>query len=138
MKKNRNNAGETLVEVMASMVIFLLLVGILQGAILYSRAAMEKSRQIRTRNEEICENLRSAQTTVTGSNPSMTFQAVSADGSVKGNLVFQVPVGFGKKETSYTDSEGKKQLVTFYLYASLSQKTTDPVQEDEASGGDGT
>ena len=44
-KKNRWNRGETLVEVMAAMVIFLLLMGILQGSVKYSRAALEKSRK---------------------------------------------------------------------------------------------
>ena len=53
--KTKANAGETLVEVMASVVIFLMMVGILQSAILYSRAALEKSRQMREDNEAICE-----------------------------------------------------------------------------------
>ena len=35
-EKNRRNAGETLVEVMASIFIFLMMMGILQGAVSYS------------------------------------------------------------------------------------------------------
>ena len=57
-EKTKANAGETLVEVMASVVIFLMMMGILQGAVLYSRAALEKSRQMRADNEAVCEQLR--------------------------------------------------------------------------------
>lgn len=91
-KKNRWNRGETLVEVMAAMVIFLLLMGILQGSVKYSRAALEKSRLLREQNEEICESVRNAKQENNGSKTTMTFQAVSADGEVTGNQVFSVPV----------------------------------------------
>ncbi len=139
MKKTRNNAGETLVEVMASMVIFLLLVAVLQGAVMYSHAAMEKSRKIRADNEAICESLRTTQVQTSGSQENMQFQAVSADGSIKGNLVFQVPVMFGEKDVSYTDSEGRQKLVTFYLYAAMSQGDDSDGQTPESPGeGGGT
>ena len=47
IKKLREKSGETLVEVLASMFIFLILFGILQGAVSYSHASMQKNKQIR-------------------------------------------------------------------------------------------
>ncbi|RHC52297.1 hypothetical protein DW838_02585 [Dorea formicigenerans] len=46
IKKSRANAGETLVEVVASIFIFLILMGILQGAITYSSNSLKKNKEI--------------------------------------------------------------------------------------------
>ena len=43
IKKSRANAGETLVEVVASIFIFLILMGILQGAITYNATNSDMS-----------------------------------------------------------------------------------------------
>ena len=59
LHKIRKKSGETLVEVIASLFIFLILFGILQGAISYSHASMEKNKQIRAENAEIIQNLAS-------------------------------------------------------------------------------
>lgn len=109
-KKNRWNRGETLVEVMAAMVIFLLLMGILQGSVKYSRAALEKSRLLREQNEEICESVRNEIQENNGAQTTMTFQAVSADGEVTGNQVFSVPVIPEKKQAKYTEQLMKQKL----------------------------
>lgn len=127
-KKTKANAGETLVEVMASVVIFLMMMGILQSAVLYSRAALEKSRQIRADNETICEQLRETPK-VTGGTSSLNFQAVSADGSITGNQVFSVDATKAKKEISYTAADGTQKSITFYYY--MSEKETN-------AGGDGS
>ena len=52
IKKLREKSGETLVEVLASMFIFLILFGILQGAVSYSHASMQKNKQIREENTD--------------------------------------------------------------------------------------
>ena len=49
-EKTRANAGETLVEVTAGIFLFLIMMGILQGAIAYSNAALAKNKQIRSDN----------------------------------------------------------------------------------------
>ena len=56
-KKTRANAGETLVEVTASIFLFLIMMGILQGAIAYSNAALAKNKQIRSDNAAILAKL---------------------------------------------------------------------------------
>ena len=53
IKKSRANAGETLVEVVASIFIFLILMGILQGAITYSSNSLKKNKEIRSDNAKI-------------------------------------------------------------------------------------
>ena len=49
-KKTRANAGETLVEVMASVFIFLIMMGIMEAAISYSNASLAKNKEIRANN----------------------------------------------------------------------------------------
>ena len=139
-KKNRWNRGETLVEVMAAMVIFLLLMGILQGSVRYSRAALEKSRLLREQNEEICESVRNAKQENNGAQTTMTFQAVSADGEVTGNQVFSVPVVPEKKQAKYTDQGNGKQTMVFYVYGAAAKSKDDPLLSDRENdtGGEGS
>lgn len=133
-KKNRWNGGETLVEVMATMVIFLLLMGILQGSILYSRAAMEKSRLLREQNEEICESVRNVAQENNGTQTTMTFQAVSADGQVTGNQVFSVPVIPEKKRAEYTNHGHGTRTMVFYVYGAVAKANDDPLLPDTEGG----
>ena len=137
-KKTRANAGETLVEVMVSVVIFLMMVGILQGAILYSRAALVKSRQMRADNETICEALRTEEKKSNGSS-SLRFQAVSADGKTLGNQVFQVNADKAKKEITYTGADGTEKTTTFYYYqppkTTGSTESEEPTENAGAGGG---
>ena len=140
-KKNRWNRGETLVEVMAAMVIFLLLMGILQGSVQYSRAALEKSRSLREQNEEICESVRNAKQENNGVQTTMTFQAVSADGEVTGNQVFSVSVIPEKKQAEYTDQGNGKQTMVFYVYGAVAKSKDDPLLSDtkeDTGGGEGS
>ena len=140
-KKNRWNRGETLVEVMATMVVFLLLMGILQGSVRYSRAALEKSRFLREQNEEICESVRNARQENNGAQTTMTFQAVSADGEVTGNQVFSVPVIPEKKQAEYTDQGNGKQTMVFYVYGAVAKSKDDPLLSDtkeDTGGGEGS
>lgn len=137
VKRTRTNAGETLVEVMVSVVIFLMMMGILQGAILYSRAALEKSRQMRAENEAICEALRKSGNLSDQGASKLTFQAVSADGKTTGNTVFKVEAQKKARTVTYEASDGTQKSTTFYLYQP--EKNAGSSEDTEAAadtGGD--
>ena len=88
-KKTRANSGETLVEVTASIFIFLIMLGIIQGAISYSQASLAKNKEIRSENAKIIEGLQSA-ATQEEMVKNMQFVATNSDLTVKGNLVFTI------------------------------------------------
>ena len=116
IKKSRANAGETLVEVVASIFIFLILMGILQGAITYSSNSLKKNKEIRSDNAKIMEALQNTEVTSVEHNKSIDFNATNSDMSIKGNHVFSVATDLNKKIVTYTDSKGEEQTTTFYLY----------------------
>ena len=118
IKKSRANAGETLVEVVASIFIFLILMGILQGAITYSSNSLKKNKEIRSDNAKIMEALQNTEVTSVEHNKSIDFNATNSDMSIKGNHVFSVATDLNKKIVTYTDSKGEEQTTTFYLYGS--------------------
>ena len=132
LHKIKKKSGETLVEVLASMFIFLILFGILQGAISYSHKALEKNKQIRAENAEIVQNLASVQTT-TGTEKTLRFVATTPDMDQKGNEVFSIATMLNKKVVSYENEAGETKTMTFYLYGSKTDHTTDP---NPADGGD--
>lgn len=111
----KKKAGETLVEVMASIFLFLILLAILNGAISYCSNALVKNKEIRSENAKILEGLQKAQET-TGPSLKMDFVATNADMTVKGNQVFTVTVDLAKKKVNYTDSAGKVQNTSFSLF----------------------
>ena len=114
-KRIKPKSGETLVEVVASIFIFLIMIGILQGAISYSSASMKKNKEIRRENAEILQNLSSA-TTMSGESQNLQFVAVNSTMTTKGNPVFQILVNLCSKLVDYRDAEGNAQSTTFYLY----------------------
>lgn len=118
IKKSRANAGETLVEVVASIFIFLILMGILQGAITYSSNSLKKNKEIRSDNAKIMEALQNTEVTSVEHNKSIDFNATNSDMSIKGNHVFSVATDLNKKIVTYTDSKGEEQTIIFYLYGS--------------------
>ena len=63
IKRIKAKAGETLVEVMASMFIFLIMFGVLEGAISYSNSALKKNKEIRADNAAVLEGLQSSEET---------------------------------------------------------------------------
>lgn len=110
----KSRSGESIVEVMVSAAVFLLLVAVLEGAILFSNAAQRKSSQIRTDSASICKALQS--TPAEGNEAaSYEFYAVSSGGTV-GNKVFTVKPVKQKKEVKYTKTDGSEDRVTFYVY----------------------
>lgn len=125
-KKTKANAGETLVEVVASIFLFLLMIGILQGAISYSSASMEKNKEIRQENEQIISGLQSAETQSAG-RQNIGFSAVNTDMTVMGNEVFRINTDYVEKTVTYTDADGNEKTTTFYMYQ--------PVQAEAGGGG---
>lgn len=113
-------------EVIASMFIFLILFGILQGAISYSHASMEKNKQIRAENAEIIQNLASADTTA-GEDKTLQFVATTSDMDQIGNPVFSITANLASKNVQYKDTKGVDQIITFYLYDSPASSETQNV-----------
>ncbi len=114
-KPGKNRSGESIVEVMVSAAVFLLLMAVLQGAVLFCNSAQKKSQQIRKDTAEICKKLPSAPISENGSD-NYVFYAVSADGTVVGDRVFSISAKKQKKEVSYEGADGEASSVTFYLF----------------------
>lgn len=130
IKKTKANAGETLVEVVASIFIFLILMGVLEGAIHYSTNALSENKKIRSNNAKIIEALQNTDVSPADSTISIDFLATNADMSALGNRVFSVSTDMEKKVVPYKDVDGKDQTITFYLYGS-------PETNTPSGGGDG-
>ena len=118
IKKTRANAGETLVEVVASIFIFLILMGILQGAISYSSNALKENKKIRKDNAKVIEALQSADVTSVKEGENITFVAANTNMTVLGSQVFSTSTDLMKKVVNYQGSDGKGKQITFYLYGS--------------------
>lgn len=137
-KKTKANSGETLVEVMASIFLFLIMMGVLQGAISYTSSSLTKNQEIRKENAKIIESLASASKN-TGTEKCISFMATNSEMNVKGNVVFQVETVLSSKTASYTDASGETKSVTFYLYDSPLGTSGSGTDTDTGSGeGDDT
>ena len=118
IKKTRANAGETLVEVVASIFIFLILMGILQGAISYSSNALKENKKIRKDNANVIEALQSAEAAPVKEGENITFVAANTNMTVLGSQVFSTSTDLMKKVVDYQGNDGKEKQITFYLYGS--------------------
>lgn len=117
MYRIKSNAGESLAEVLVSMLIFLMMVAIMQGAISFCTNAQHKSEQIREKNARICEAVwRDSSPGAKTGGARFVFQAMSADGNQMGSEVFEIEADLGAKTVSYTDEDGSTQNYTFYVY----------------------
>lgn len=126
MKKIKEKSGETLTEVLVSMFIFLLMLGILQGAISYSSASLHKYEQMRQNQTQVLQGLLSA-SAVEGEQNAISFRAT--DLKSLGEIVFEVPTAFDSKLVQYTDEDGKQKTVTFCIYA-YREQITHPTSEN--------
>lgn len=114
MKKNRYNSGETLVEVMVSIVIFLLLIAVLQGSVSFCTKAQNKSRDIRNNTEKAIEAYLKAESE--GTAPDEVGEALFSFKTADNNAAFSVTTGLCKRTVTYNDSDGNEKSVTFYSY----------------------
>lgn len=134
-KKTRANAGETLVEVMASVFIFLIMMGIMEAAISYSNASLAKNKEIRANNAVVLEQLATA-SVEDGDTKDITFRAANSDVSQLGDELFTVKTKLQKKTVTYTDTDGREQTVTFYQYGTTRTGSgSDPGGSDPSGGG---
>ena len=106
----RSRRGETMVEVLVSMVLFLMLFAVMLGAVHFASNAQVRAETIRRRATALQRDLRS-QTPKEGNSKTYQFVAVSEDGGTTGSRVFQVPL----REQTVT-ARGGGDEVTFYLY----------------------
>lgn len=134
IKRIKAKSGETLIEVMASMFIFLLVIGVLQGAISYSNSALTKNKEIRANNAAILQELQSSEETVTGSQKTIQFRAADSGLTQIGNVVFSVDATLDSKQITYTDAENRQQNTTFYLYGPVAASSE--FGQTDAEGGD--
>lgn len=101
----RQRGGESLVELLAAAVIFLLLMATLHGAVRFSSNSLHRAEEIRKNAAALQESLRSA-AVEDGAATEITFQAVSPDGSVTGgNILFKVPVKLQTKKATGANGE---------------------------------
>ncbi len=106
----RSRRGETMVEILVSMVLFLMLFAVMLGAVRFASNAQVRAETIRQRATALQRDLRS-QTPTGGDSKTYQFVAVSEDGGTTGSRVFQVPL----REQTVT-ARGGGDEVTFYLY----------------------
>jgi len=99
-----------MVEVLVSMVLFLMLFAVMLGAVRFASNAQVQAETIRQRATALQRDLR-RQTPTGGDSKTYQFVAVSEDGGTTGSRVFQVPL---RKQT--VTARGGGDEVTFYLY----------------------
>lgn len=116
MKKVLSTSGETLVEVLAAAAVFLLMMGIMQGAISFCTNAQHKAEAMQDNHAKILEALRTTDITA-DKEAEYSFKAISSDGSSQSGTLFRVNVGLGQKEVTYQDEAGADQTVIFHLFA---------------------
>ena len=116
----KEKSGETLVEVVVSIFLFLMMIGIMQGAVSYSRAALEENKKIRQENAQIIENLQIAsQDTAKYQQTSkdLQFSAVNADFTQMGTTSkFNIPVQLKTVTVDYKDKNGNDETTKVCLY----------------------
>lgn len=148
-QRKRLRSGESLVEALVGIFIFLLILAILQGAISFCTNAQRESEEIRERNAVICQNLWETdymEGTV-GAEADLVFEAVvidpdtgqpikDSDGNpITSGTLFKVKVDLGTKDVTYTE-EGEQQSILFYLFGSTrSPVSPGGLTEPEGGGG---
>lgn len=106
----RSRRGETMVEILVSMVLFLMLFAVMLGAVRFASNAQVRAETIRQRATALQRELR-RQTPTGGDSKTYQFVAVSEDGGTTGSRVFQIPL---REQTVIARGGGDE--VTFYLY----------------------
>lgn len=116
----KEKSGETLVEVVVSIFLFLMMIGIMQGAVSYSRAALEENKKIRQENAQIIENLQTVSqdsAKYQQTSKDLPFSAVNADFTQMGTTSkFTIPVQLKTVTVEYEDKNGNKATTQVCLY----------------------
>lgn len=115
-KALRPRGGETIVEVAVSAVVFLLLMAVLQSAVTFSTAALDKNKRQRADHAEMMEALQTATAEPSTQMYKYTFYAYDATETIKGHEVFDITVSATTKKASFTDTQGLARTVTFSVF----------------------
>ena len=115
MKRIKSNSGETLVEVMLSMMLFLMILAMLQKAIDFNTNAQKKSEDIRTNNANIVMKLRETPLATEGASATYQFSS-SLAGEGDATVLFEVPITYDTKTITYQTVDGTDQTVEFAVF----------------------
>ena len=152
--RKRLRSGESLVEALVGIFIFLMILAILQGAVSFCTNAQRESEEIRERNADICQNLRGTDYTEGGSGAeaNLVFKAGSIDPEtgkpirdpstgepITSGTLFNVKVDLGTKDVKY-EEEGEQKSILFYLFRSTRSPVdpANPSEPENPSGGEET
>lgn len=137
IKKTKANSGETLVEVVASIFIFMIMIGVLQSAISYSSNALKKNKEIRANNEAVLKSLQNAGSANVTKSETLGFNAANSAMTTKGDtVVFSVETNLLKQTLNYKDAKGQDKQYAFYTFESKHHGETPEAADTSDSGGD--
>ena len=109
----RDRRGESMVEILVSTVVFMLLLGALNGAVGFASNAQRKSEQIRKDATELQESVREQTDVEGGEDATYDFKVTTSEGADTNIDSFRVKV---KKQTVNAKTEDNK-TVPFYRFA---------------------
>ena len=109
----RDRRGESMVEILVSTVVFMLLLGALNGAVGYASNAQRKSEQLRRDATELQESVRGNAEVADGEAATYDFKVTTSNGEDTDIEAFHVKV---KKQTVNAKTEDGK-TVPFYRFA---------------------
>ena len=109
----RDRRGESMVEILVSTVVFMLLLGALNGAVGFASNAQRKSEQLRKDATELQQSIREQQDVEGGEDADYAFQVTTADDDKTYGEAFRIKV---KKQTVNATTEDGK-TVPFYRFA---------------------
>lgn len=116
----RDRRGESMVEILVSTVVFMLLLGALNGAVGFSANAQRKAEQIRQDAAQLQKSVRTTPPSGTGTTDTYAFHAIGADGSnEQTETTFRVTFN---KETIPAKTEDNK-TVNFYRFSPKEDST---------------
>lgn len=114
----RDRRGESMVEILISTVVFMLLLGALNGAVGFASNAQRKSEQLRRDATELQESVRGNAEAVDGEAATYDFKVTTSNGEDTDIDAFRVKV---KKQTvNAKTKDGKTEdgkTVPFYRFA---------------------
>ena len=109
----RDRRGESMVEILVSTVVFMLLLGALNGAVGFASNAQRKSEQLRRDATELQESVRGSAEVADGEAAAYDFKVTTSNGEDTDIDAFRVKV---KKQTVNAKTEAGK-TVPFYRFA---------------------
>lgn len=108
----RSRRGESMVEILVSTVVFMLLLGALNGAVGFASNAQRKAEQIRQDAVNLQKSVRETPASPSDTGATYSFHFIGTDGSEDDDTVFQVKV----RRQTIPATTGSK-TVNFYRFA---------------------